>query len=303
MLPRFVVVSMLLLLQACTPPDPADSAPEVDLPAAYDEDGPVIAPPMITAEAATTAMDEVLSSALTFNADVMFQAYAEVMTYADDDCPSVSYGAGGSMWDVNCSSDAGATYSGFVSEFEGMQGETFTRRMRGEATIDLPDGSRMIVAGDVGTDERPQVWSSMILGVMRYDGLASAGTWVERAVDVNLEYSLTESSNDGSLVSVTLEGSVAGLVGEVTAVSFADFRATAAADFPCPIEPTGTVGIRDASGVWASVTFDVVGSAAEGYTIADGACDGCAPLVYDGVELGEVCVDTSSLFAAELPPW
>ena len=292
----------VLLLTACGAPP---SSTPGELPVAYDVAPPAGGLPTITQEGATTALASVLASAFTYNADVMFQAYQQIMSFADETCPSVSAGDGGSMWDTNCTATSGAVFTGFISRYDGVREDVSQRRMRGEAMIDLPDGSQMVVAGELATAVSSGVapsWSSDITGVMRYDGALAAGTWVEAESDVNLGYTLVADVN-GAVQSVEMDGNVAGLEGEVSAVVFNDFVLDLMHTWPCPQEPAGNLRLRDVDGVWATLTFDVTGTVEEGFSVPEGKCDGCGDLMFEEESLGEVCVDMSGMFATEVPPW
>ena len=275
---------------ACTPAWTSDS--DAPLPTAWDVDGPTDTAPVLTADDATAALADIFSRIYTYNADVLFLAYAEAMTWSDASCPPIASGESGSMWDtVGCTTETGADFSGFVSAFIGTQGDTDVQVMRGEATINLPDGTALTIAGDASTQVQPGTWMTEIAGVMRYDGAASVGTWVEDQPDLNLQYTLETSTEDGDgFDSLTVDGSISGLEGAVTAVAFdglsIDGRST------CSTEPSGTVSLRDVDGVWASITFD-----------PEVTCDGCASLVFEDTDLGQACADTSEVTGAELPPW
>ena len=287
---------MWFVLAACTPESPVPA-----LPAAWDVAAPAADAPELTAEGASSALSAVFATTFSYNADVTFRAYDEVMAYADEECPPISSGTGGSLWNVSCTSTQGARFTGFVAAFDGVEGPFAVRRISGEATIEPPDGTRFVVAGDASVTVSDSSWASLVYGVVRYDGPAAEGSWVVDEPDVNLAYTI-ERGIDGT-ISALIEGSIAGLDEEVTAVEFEDIRVSAGADWPCRAEPSGTIELRDPGGVWASMTFDVTGSAEEGFTVDEALCDGCAELYWGDVDLGEVCVDTELLLGVAIPPW
>lgn len=293
-----------LLIAACSAP--AASAVGSTHPLAYDQTPPVGGPPAITPASAEAALDVVFATVFAYNGDVLFRAYHEAMAYADAECPPIASGDGGSMWDTNCVSNTGAEFDGFISEFEGTQDENEARRMRGEASISLPDGTELVVAGEVSTDvvlsaEHP-AWRSEMSGVMRYDGPAAAGTWIAQESDVNLSYELLATAGD-TLERFLINGSVAGLDGDITAVAFAQLQMDTVSGAQCALEPAGEIRLRDTDGVWASLTFDASFDEETGWSAPEGTCDGCAELMYDGESLGPVCVDFAVLLQSELPPW
>lgn len=263
---------------------------EEPLPTPWDVSGPEGGTPALDADAVSAALSDLFANLYTYNADVLFLAYAEAMAWSDAECPPVESGKSGSMWDtVGCTSTEGAEYSGFVSAFIGEQGGEDVQVMRGEATMHLPDGSTLTLAGDASTHVNGLTWTTEVLGVMRYDGPAAAGSWVEAEPDLNLGYEISVANADGTFRSATFDGSISGLTGSLTAVAFNELTITDEGD--CVDEPQGEIQVRDEEGVWASVTF------------GDDTCDGCAALVYEGTELGQVCVDPHLVIDAELPPW
>ena len=73
-------------------------------------------------------------------------------------------------------------------------------------------------------------------------------------------------------------------------------------DLPCPVELSGSVGVRAPDGTWTDVLFD--GTIDPYDTTFDPlACDGCGEAYFLGEPLGEVCVDVSVLLASAVRPW
>ena len=151
------------------------------------------------------------------------------------------------------------------------------RSYRAEATITTTDGRRLTIEGEGGIEASHdnRWWRSDVDGVMYYDGPAADGTWVVTGVELSLGYYL-ELGDDGAVSIVQLDGAVSDLEGDVSAVSFSDIQyAFSETNTECPQEPYGSLAVRDATGVWADLVFDVEGDLKAGYTISDTAlCDG-----------------------------
>ncbi|MFT5681712.1 MAG: hypothetical protein ACI8RZ_002618 [Myxococcota bacterium] len=296
------------LLAGCTPTDDT-ATPTVDTdddtePSPYLVDDVEPATFSLTADQVVVAINEVIATAVDYDGHVAIEAFDEVMAYADDACPmNTSTAEGDVFWDTICTAESGATYSGLMSLFES---ETeFERRgdLRAEVLITTPSDEQLVIAGDIHTSVNlvNRTWYSSVAGVVDYNGPASVGSWLEDASDITLEYTLSLSPED-ELLQAVIDGSITTAAGAGTAVDMDDFVLSKAEGFPCPMEPSGRISIRDSQGVWADVVFDVE-LEGERYTIGDGACDGCGTLWYDGENLGPVCVDVDPPFQAEMPPW
>ena len=69
----------------------------------------------------------------------------------------------------------------------------------------------------------------------------------------------------------------------------------------CPIEPSGTISIRDDAGDWYDVEFQ--GPGYSGAASFPPECDGCGDVWYQGENLGQACVDFSAMTDWEGSPW
>lgn len=302
--------SLLLLLAACTPPKAGGDQPATTdtgtPPAPYVVEDPDPTTLDLDTDQAAEAINTILATVLTYEGSVVFDVYDEIMTYGDDECPPVQVdeGTGASLWDADCTSNKGATFSGFVSQIRWQHGNEIEAALRAESTVTLPTGAELILGGAVNTlvNTNTNTWSNSISGVVSYDGPAATGTWLESNPDLLLTYSLTLSSAN-ALQTADIDGSVGSLQGTVSAVDLNSLVLAQTADFPCPIEPSGWISLRDANGVWADVLFDVQADEEEGYTVDEADCDGCGTLWFDGEDLGQVCVDTAPLFETPMPPW
>lgn len=294
---------MVLSLLGCVAGTPEDSDPS--WPSGYLLEDSAAPRLELRVEEVAEAVNDVFAQAIAINGHVLFVAYDAVMAHADPSCPPVDASEdGGSLWDTNCVAESGARYAGFISVFRGFQGDEYNSNLRGEATVLSPDGSRLVVAGDAHTtiNEVARVWKSAVDGVMYYDGPGSEGSWVLGSPDVRMAYTL-EANTAQELIAATLDGSVGSLEGAVSAVSLNEVVMRQDENFPCPVEPYGTLSVRDAHGSWGDVVFDVgLGEAGE-YIVDAERCDGCGTLWFGGEDLGQVCVDPLNTLNTELPPW
>jgi len=278
-----------------------DSASEVDwIVDATDE-----LEPTIDAAEAAAGIDEVVAILPRLHGAPMFEVYDEVMTFGDEFCPPLDADPeGGSMWEADCTSGLGATYSGFVSQFRGDHGEYYEQNMRGEATVSVPDGRTWVVAGQANTAESlvgPE-YRTHIDGVFHWTGEVSEGAILSDGWEVTLDWTASYGPEE-NLGTLLVDGGVLVPEGTLTAVAFGEAFFSRFAEFPCTLEPAGGVAIRDSAGAWHELVFDVQGSVEAGYTVAEGACDGCGTLWHDGLAGDQVCIDTAPLFATTGAPW
>lgn len=296
----------LLALFGCGTTDATSGETAAELPSAWLYDETTSGAPNLDADAVSAGTQAVLDRVLTFNANPISRSYDEMMALADAECPPISSSTpGGGAWETNCTAESGAEFAGFVSAYSSEDGAV-VRRFRAEATITALDGRRLTMAGDAESRWQAQSngesRSSAVSGVMYYDGPAADGTWLAEDVELSLEYNLVTA--DGALVSLGLEGAVAGLEGEMSAVSFSDVQFSFPSGSACALEPAGTVAVRDAEGVWADLVFDAEYDSESGLTIDEPElCDGCGTLWYDGTEFGQSCVDLTALHASVVDSW
>ena len=299
---------ILLVLLACggAPNKAATDDTSAAMPSEYLVDDPAPITLNLSGEEAGAAIDEVFGRVIPSQGAVVFDAYDEVMTYADGVCPGSSATADteGTMWNATCTAASGASYTGFISTFRGQQGEVYASNMRGEATVTTPDGARLVVAGDVHTtvQETQHKWYSSVDGVLSYDGPAGQGTWLADTVAVSVAYTLLLDAND-HLVRAEVEGFFGPLDGAVSAINFDGIEVAHTLDNPCPEEPAGIISVRDANGTWGELVFDLTFAPDGSGSIEDGLCDGCGTLWFDGVAVDTVCVDPQPLYDAQTPPW
>jgi hypothetical protein len=262
-------------------------------------------PSTLDLEATSAPLALVFGQLPHLNGAPMFEVYDVAMSFADEHCPRVdSASEGGSLWDERCTSDAGASYSGFISLYRGMHGTNYEQQMRGEATVSLPDGRTFVIAGQANTAESSEgrEFSSAVTGVFSWTGAVSEGAILVEGWETSLSWSAAYSG-EGQLLRFSANGNVALPAGPLTAVAFDDVKFNADRALACTLEPTGELALRDEQGTWHSLVFDVTMESDGTLSVPDGLCDGCGTVWDNGEEAGTVCVDVSPLFAAPFPPW
>lgn len=311
---------MLLLLLACGGPDapapaeaPADPPPAYDLTDYTEDERPVASfEQAAVEEALQAAVDEALATAAT----PVVEGYAAAMALADAGCPTLYEVDGNSVWYDECTTEAGASFSGYgfyyvyedadaLGDGTPMDGAVLS----GIGTITDPDGHTIAAGGYAGVlegtnDDGVTVFVSVLQGSFAWDAPEAAETWLGEELRPNLTvYAAVAPAYDARYVA--LEGGLDGLVdldGDPLALPTATLSGVLIADrvigFPCAQEPTGAIALRDANGAWFSVAFDV-----QSDWSMTGDCDGCGTVTLNGEEVGEACADFSPWLDWEDRPW
>lgn len=314
---------MIALLLACGGSDSGSPAPDVaEAPLAYDiadytdQERPEASfDSLAVEEALQTAIDDVLLSAAT----PVVEGYAEAMSFADADCPTLYDVDGNTVWYDYCTTDEGATFSGYgfyyvyddvdvLGAGVPMDGAVVT----GLGRITGPDGTTIEVGGTAGeltgSTEDLDAWVSVTAGSFAWDAPEAEGTWLEAGLRPSLtmyaitlpEYGLHYLSVEGGLDG--LEDVSGGALGLPTATFAGTVLADEAVGFPCDQEPSGSISVRDPNGAWYTVDFDV--DAEDGADPAlNGVCDGCGEVTHNDVVVGEACADFSAWLDWGESPW
>lgn len=296
-------------LVACAPPalDDTGTAPNLadtgslDLPA-----------PVLSADEIASAIAEADDALLTVSPSPVIAAYEQALAEADESCPAFYSSTDGPYWYDDCVTTEGAHFDGYGTEiaYDGVlvDGASLSgRSVGGGGTVETVAGHTLSLHGSAwqveGSDaEGARVLSVALSGELGWDGPEAEGTWLESGLSGDFGLTLSWGVAARSL---TLSGSLAGLSGPVSAVAWEGFLlASADAGSPCEAEPAGTIAVRDADGHWTEVLFDVPWDASEqrwGEMSAQD-CDGCGEAWFEGLDLGEVCLDFSRLLEGEDAP-
>lgn len=261
-------------------------------------------------------INEVLPQLRNYNADPVVSSYFDVMSYADPYCPASYVDNGNAFWYGECESSGGMTYNGYLfyntySEMDFFEdgGVWDVTVVSGVTDMIYPStenrvhwGGDAYLAEGVSFDGYP-VYFSLLNGSF-WD--QNQEGWLSEGYNSNLmlygmrfefeELSATALYVQGSL---NLDGNSFGELSSISAVNFNELLTyPELIGFPCEIEPLGILSVRTKDGNWLDITFDV-----ETDWEMSGECDGCGTAYHNGEEIGEICIDNSSLIDWEERPW
>lgn len=322
---------MLLLLSACGPgytpesitEDPVvpvvDTAGDDDEPSPYVYDeNPEEETPLLTASDLETGVLQALEVVFTLDPRPLHQAYDRVLLEADSECPYVydSYLElyGYYYWYDTCTTSEGARFTGNGRHYSygpdesdsGYYDYDYINYYYGSAKVIDTEGNTFTGAGYSYNYEFTYTYNdyryfyASMYGEFHWDGPEAQGTWLEDDLSVvNVLY--TNRAPDGGTYTA-LDTSISGVSGVVNAavfdglVIYDELRAS-----PCPLEPSGTISLRDATGDWYDVDFHGPDSGATAMFPPD--CDGCGPAYWKGEYIGDVCPDFGPLLDWGVTPW
>jgi len=306
----------------------ADTGPSMPSPWTGSEEGGEVDAPDLTLVEATA--QEGLELTLERGPGTIFDLYFQAMSTRHEDCLRYSEEQVGQTTLVNWSG-SGACAQPESSQFVGMASSLHGENMRvnesliwppslseaqdgflpddfsvtgrfmlGQAYIWTPDDERFNGAGslcelDGGSESTgTQFWIQSISGSFSWSGAVDDASWFTG--DSSLDWDVrVDREADGS-ISVSLAGGITDLpeTGGIFATDELKVSRDASDSDICGDEPQGSLAVRTDDGSWVGVTFD----AWDG-----GTCDGCGTAVWQGDELGQVCVDVNHLFDWQGAPW
>lgn len=306
----------LSLLLGC--PSPADTAEDTGksveaVPYIYEEDDP--AEPSLSADEVSVLLDEALAKVWLVNAQPLFPAYHAAMDAAEDGCPNYYDYEGSEYWYDDCSSDAGAAFSGYAFDVVYVDYPYGDAVLNGEAlygvgSVTTPEGDTLAFGGSATfytvtpnlPEDDPDYYingNNQVQGGFSYDGDVGEGTWLANgeAPDlVTVSYYLPPY--DGRYAYV--DGAVSAADG--TPIVFDGLYLYSDNLVPeCPNEPYGGMSVRDADGEWYDVIFH--GPAEYGDAVDEALCDGCGDVYFHGQQIGSACGDFATLNDWEGTPW
>lgn len=308
---------MLTVLLACAGSDPV-AEPSAELPPAYDvSDYTDVERPTASfdqdrvEEALQVAIDEVLWTAAT----PVLDGYAAGMAYAEADCPTLYDVDGNTVWYDYCTTSAGATFSGYGFYYLYENADAFGDGVlydgavvSGLGEIISPDGDAVVVGGTAGllegSTETYDVYISLVQGSFSWDGDGAEHTWLDEGLQPSLQvYAVVAPDYDAHVLTVT--GGLDGLTDasgqrlDLATVSLNDISiADEVVGSPCDQEPGGSIALRDGSGTWFSIAFDI-----DEDNVLTGRCDGCGEVTLNGEVVGEACADFSPWLDWGDRPW
>lgn len=204
--------------------------------------------------------------------------YRSLRALGDDQCPASYPYDGYEYWYAQCTSDLGATFTGYSWEYTYGGGNYLWEAIYMASSIVAPDGFTLASTGVFGHEITSvpgglQTHDVQLSGTFTWDGAGAEGTWVGLGLVPTLTTTRTLDDDERSL---TIDGGVAGIEGDPSTVEYTgvhfDTRAGCA-------EPVGTLSLRTEAGEWFDITFDAID------------CDGCGTAANRGVEVGTACAD------------
>lgn len=302
---------ILLAILACRG-DPEEV--EVVEPSAYvtqDDEEPA---PAFDPDELAAAVQEAVDLARTLTADPIFAGYDVAMAGQEDTCPRWYGNEAGTYWFDQCTASDGTSFQGYgfeVTYDADAQGDYLTsgRGFSGAARIETPAGTVFDAAGTgyllestfTGDDNIAHVvFQNAIDGTFAWDGVEAEDTWMSRGHEPALGM-MAYWLPDHAATFFYLDGGIGGLDAADGTVVFAEVLLMSEAISTCPIEPSGTISIRDPDGSWYDLLFD--GPTGFGEETPADDCDGCGAAWWRGAHVGTVCADFSELTAWEERPW
>ncbi len=300
------------LLLACS--SGADTAnADITAPGAHTWTPGTTATVSVDLPAVEAALSDLLLSVRELNAAPVLAGYQAAMADADDTCPAYYEQDGNTFWYATCQAESGAEYDGYAFFTRYEQYDLFgdgtawdADVLSASADITEADGDRLHVGGTAYLGESVikedvRGWISVVAGAFMGSGPDVSESWIgDGATPTLTSYAIRYELYDLNLL--YLYGSI-GLEGDLTAASFGPLfiYTQMAGVYPCAEEPAGSVSLRDPSGTWMDVVFDLDPETLE---LAEGrACDGCARVTVEGDEVGEICIDGSSMVDWTDAPW
>ena len=256
------------------------------------------------------AVTAVLATVRTRHATSILEGYSMVMSHADSYCPQAYTINGNSFWYGVCTSTAGMSYDGylFYNTYEaydlfGDGGSWDVEQLSGATQMVAPDGRLIHWGGGVQLAEGVSrdgysVFYSNITGSFLDDG--SEVEWLETGQSDTLMMYGTSVGDQASVSGngLMIHGSMR-WTGAVTAIDFGGVSTySETIGYPCSQEPLGELSVRDAYGRWVTITFDVTSN-----WLLEGTCDGCGRALFNGTDIGEVCIDASPMLDWRDVPW
>jgi hypothetical protein len=312
-------ITGLLLAAACgSSPDGATDQKGGEAPALADPPSEYVYTPEAQAEARFDAdaleaiLDEYLTGSMVFTATPVMEAYGQVLEAAEPGCPDWYEVDGNTFWYAYCSTSTGTSFDGygFYTVYDGVDafgdGNLWElTAISGSATVRDNAGHTLHIGGDLydGTGlstDGARLWVSQVAGAFLWDGPGSEGSWLAQGGSPSLLLYAIQYELDGQAYNYLYEtGAIAGLAGGSAALQLNDVSmAHTALGYACAAEPMGTLSVRDSSGHWWEIRFDL-----DDRGRLTGDCDGCGG-VFDGeTYVGEVCADFSPMLDWERNPW
>lgn len=290
-----------------------DTGPTLTEPSPYLVDAQEDPEPSESLASIEAALQRAIDLTMTVNAAPVRAAYEEVMAHQGGGCPYYYATQDGNYWLSNCSSPSGARYDGFVfglesGDVKAENGFVYnTWYASGGATVMDPTGDLFELGGVAALQTVTGMFgklpylahTSVLQGSFQWSGASAAGTFLDEGIDPDLQIALQQLIGLGG--TNTLTGGFSGFDGGWAVAFDENLIFSATLQSACEDEVAGTVAVRSPAGEWYDVRFD--GPTEQGQAVPAADCDGCGTAWFHGAEVGEICVDFSSLLDFGVNPW
>jgi hypothetical protein len=303
--------------------EPADTASDTDANVAdsglpsdyvYDEEDDVGA--LLDADGVAGALEEALGSFLRVDPFLILAGVDDAVEADDATCPyhytdyEELYGY--DYWYGDCSTSDGTDFTGYLYGIHYDPFESYGYLYDnygwwyGDMAIDRADGQRFDLSGYWSMYQYTYMYYPLVYsyayayGEPRWEGADYGDTWLGAGASVS--FTAYAYYYEGAGTYFAIDGGISALEGTANSIWFDGvYIATAGQGSDCPIEPSGTISIRDDAGDWYDVEFQ--GPAYYGAATFPPECDGCGDVWYEGSNLGQACIDFSEMTDWEGSPW
>jgi hypothetical protein len=279
----------------------------------YDDDG---FEPTLDASAVEAAVGDAIAQVFAIDPNTIFDSFERVVNSGDSACPYYYddyyelYGY--DYWYGGCTASNDIVFDGWIYGYDygdSLDYGSYKYHRYGWwygdfAAADARDGdydlSGYLYFADYEYTYGLRYFSTSITGAARSTMGLEADSWMVQDLSLALVLSGGYYPSYGSYVD--LSGGVSGFEGDVQSVSFDGVHmADEGWGSDCPVEPSGSIGVRDGEGEWYEVFFD--GPAYSGAMVFPPDCDGCGEVWWRGESLGTACPDLTGLTSWEGTPW
>lgn len=313
-MPRWTLSVGLWTLAACGSGDEEATKPaaeqevEEPVPYVYEElEDEALAYDQAEVEA---TLNYALSQALEFHAEPALDAYFVAMEEATEDCPDYYSDGTNVYWYDYCTSDSGASFSGYsyayaYSDYSDGYYVYNGDQVYAQAVIETSDGYDFEAGGGATSlilddPSGAIIYYSALGGAFAWNGGGIEGTWMDEGVRAETSMWISHYPEYGANY-VSLSGGVTNLSSVYETVSFTGVSyGNPEGWWPCDGEVAGTMSVRASDGSWFDVVFDVNG---ETWEVDEALCDGCGTVWHRGEIVGEACPDPTPLVDWESKPW
>lgn len=259
----------------------------------------------VNIEEITELVQNHVDSLRTFDTSKLIQDIYAIMSESDAECPQIIPNGDQPYWADQCTSEFGAQYEGYgsITEYtDALQedGSISTgQHYYGEGQLTSSTGESILTSGSIANiynvqENGTEIYSSYLYGAYYKDEETGWAGW-----NYSPQFGLSgaKSSESGQKI---FFGQAE--IETAESVLFIDeIFMTNDVFGQCAIEPGAVMSIFTEETGWLELKFD--GPNFENWESDMSLCDGCGTLSQFGTDLGEVCVDFSSLLNWTDTPW